>query len=208
MITLGPTLMGTLIDRTSTALLQGLNDPANEQVWREFDVRYRPILIGFARRMGLGDADAADMAQEALLRFLQSYREGHYDRERGRLRSWLTGIARNCLRDMRRRAERRREHRGLSAIGALPGEDEIDAAWDAECERAILKRGLEELRTTTRTDERTIHAFERLILDDRAPADVASELSITLNEVYLAKHRCLKRLRKIIERLEEAYEIR
>ena len=198
--------MDAMIDRTTTALLEGLVDGSNERVWLEFDERYRPILIGFARRMGLDDADAADMAQEAMLRFLQAYREGQYDRSRGRLRSWLTGIARNCMRDMRRRAERRRERRGMSAVVSIPSDDEMDAAWDAECERAILRRGLDELRSTTRTDERTILAFERLMLDDRRPADVASEMSITLNEVYLAKHRCLKRLRDIVGRLERAYE--
>lgn len=199
--------MDGMIDRTTTALLEGLTDVANTTAWREFDERYRPILMGFARRMGLEDADAADMAQEALLRFLQAYREGQYDRSRGRLRSWLTGIARNCLRDMRRRADRRRERRGLSAIETLPSDDKMDAAWDVECERAVLRRGLDELRTTTSTDERTIQAFERLMLDNRAPADVAREMSITLNDVYLAKHRCLKRLREIVRRLEHAYEL-
>lgn len=199
--------MDTMIDRTSTALLEGLSDPANASVWREFDERYRPILLAFARRMGLNDVDAADMAQEAMLRFVKAYREGQYDRSRGRLRSWLTGMARNSLRDMRRRIERRGERRGLSALEALPGEEEMEAAWDAECERAVLRRGLDELRTTTRTDERTIQTFERLMLDDRAPADVAREMSITLNEVYVAKHRCLRRLRDIVRRLERAYEI-
>ena len=34
---------------TSTALLDGLHDPANGTVWRAFDDRYRPILARFAR---------------------------------------------------------------------------------------------------------------------------------------------------------------
>lgn len=205
MITLAP--ITVMIDRTTTALLDGLHDPGNQLVWREFDERYRPILIGFGRRMGLGEADAADVAQETLLRFVQSYREGKYDRTRGRLRSWIVGIARNCMHDLHRRDARRRVSRGLSAIATIPSEEELGSAWDAACERVVLQRGLEELRTTTRTDERTIQTFERLILDRRTPSDVADEMKISLNDVYLAKHRCLKRLKDIVERLEQTYEL-
>lgn len=56
--------------RTTTALLDGLVDPANAEVWDEFDRRYRPIIVGFAARLGLADADAADVAQDVLTRFL------------------------------------------------------------------------------------------------------------------------------------------
>jgi len=70
---------------TTTALLDGLHDPANEEVWREFDTRYRPIILGFAVKLGLSDEDAADVAQDTLARFVQEYRAGRYDRTRGRL---------------------------------------------------------------------------------------------------------------------------
>jgi peptide/nickel transport system substrate-binding protein len=49
--------------RTTTALLDELRDPANEAVWREFDARYRSVLIGFACRLGLEQTDAADAAE-------------------------------------------------------------------------------------------------------------------------------------------------
>ena len=80
------------ITRTTTVLLEGLHDASNDAVWGEFDRRYRPVVFGFARRLGLDDADAADVAQETLTRFLEEYRRGVYDRERGRLRSWLVTL--------------------------------------------------------------------------------------------------------------------
>jgi hypothetical protein len=59
---------------TTTHLLDGLFDTENQQAWAEFDSRYRPILIGFLKRMGLSDADAADVAQDTLTCFVQDYR--------------------------------------------------------------------------------------------------------------------------------------
>lgn len=195
-----------MLTRTTTALLEGLLDPADDETWRDFDRRYRPVLVAFARRLGLPDEDAADAAQDTLTQFVRSYRDGKYDRDRGRLRSWITGIARHCICDIhqRRAADPKR---GMSAISELPDEPALDAMWDEECEQEILRQGLSELRQQTRTEEGTIRAFEMLAFDGRKAAEVAETLSMTLNDVYLAKHRCLKRLREIISRIEHLYEI-
>ena len=195
-----------MLTRTTTALLEALLDPADDEVWRDFDRRYRPILIAFARRLGLPDEDAADAAQETLARFVRSYRDGKYDRDRARLRSWIIGIARHCIYDIhQRRATDPR--RGLSAISELPDEPTLNAMWDQECGQEILRQGISELRQQTRTDEGTIRAFEMLAFDGRKPAEIADALSMSLNDVYLAKHRCLKRLREILSRLEHLYEV-
>src|SRR5262245_26130520 len=55
-----PSQVGTPMNeptRTTTALLEGLEDAANAPAWQAFDQRYRPLLIGLARRLGLTDDD-------------------------------------------------------------------------------------------------------------------------------------------------------
>ncbi len=195
-----------MLTRTTTALLERLADPADQETWQAFDQRYRPVLIGFARRLGLSAEDAADAAQEALTRFVKSYRAGKYDRDRGRLRSWIIGIAKNCIADIQQRRAARPQ-RGMSAIVELPDESKLTAMWDEQCQQEILRQGLAELRRETKTKSGTIRAFEMLAFDGRRPVEVASELSISLNDVYLAKHRCLKRLREILARLQQLYEV-
>jgi len=195
-----------MLTRTTTAMLEALLDPADDEVWRDFDHRYRPILVAFARRLGLPAEDAADAAQETLARFVRSYRDGKYDRQRGRLRSWIIGIARHCVYDIHQRRATDPK-RGMSAISELPDESTINAMWDEECEHEILRQGISELRQQTRTEEGTIRAFEMLAFDDRTPAEVAEELSISVNDVYLAKHRCLKRLLEILSHLKHLYEV-
>ncbi len=192
--------------RTTTALLEGLLDPADAESWGAFDRRFRPILLGFGVRLGLSPEDAADAAQDTLARFLAAFRAGKYDRERGRLGSWITGIARHCISDLRaRRAADPR--RGLSAIAELPDESRLSQIWEQECEQDLLRQGLDELRRQTKTEAGTIEAFEMLALGGRRPAEVAAQLNISLNEVYLAKHRCLKRLREILGQLQDLYEV-
>lgn len=192
---------------TTTALLDSLMDGEDEATYRAFDDRYRPIITGFAIRLGLGPQDAADVAQETLMQFLRDYREGKYDRGRGRLGAWVIGIARHRVYDVKRAQARRRERRGESAIVELPDGARLTRIWDEECRQAILRDALKRLREVTRTDPRTIDAFVRHVIDRQPPETVAKELGITVQAVYLAKHRCTARLRSIVEELESAYEV-
>ena len=192
--------------RTTTRLLMGLHDLRDEAVWEEFDRRYRPIVLGVARRVGLPDQDAADVAQDTIIRFVKAYREGKYDRSRGRLRSWIVGIARFRIADAYKDKARRDAWRGESYIDALPGEREFEDLWQTERRRTILREALERLPEVTRTDAKTIEAF-KLLTHARIPAaDVAAQLEMTLDDVYQAKNRVTQRLRGITRELELLYD--
>lgn len=194
-----------MLTTTNTVLLEGLQDPGNESIWREFDARYRPVVQAFARRLGLDDADAADAAQDTLLDFVQGYRAGKYDRDRGRLRSWIFGIARHRVADVRRQSHRRREAQGESVIQRLPDEGDHDRIWEEEWRNAIIRQAMTELRTTTKINPKTIRAFELVAFGQRPPAEVAEELDMTVNDVYVARSRVLERLQRIIAELEETW---
>ena len=192
--------------RTTTALLNNLHDEDNDAAWREFDDRYRPILLGFSRRLGLPDADAVDVAQETMIQFIKEYREGKYDRERGRLRSWLLGIARFRVAGIYRKRATSRISRGESAIADLPRDEEIEAAWDTERRMTILRKALAQLQATTRIADKTVRAFEMVALQQLPTAQVASELDMNENDIYLAKSRVASKLREIVAGLESIYD--
>lgn len=193
--------------KTTTALLQALHDPAAQEVWTELDARFRPILRGFTLRMGLSEIDADDVSQETFSRFIKAYRSGKYDRERGRLSSWIISIAQNCIRDLRQSRMGRLECRGESAFLEVSDPDGLESIWDEEYRRVLLERAMEELRSETRTDPKTIRAFELMAFEKREGAGIAEELGMSLDSVYMAKNRCLSRLREISGRLREFYEM-
>ena len=184
-----------------------LHTAENTAVWQEFDARYRPVIIGFARRAGLNLADAEDASQEALLRFVKRYQEGAYDRTRGRLRAWMAGIARNCIVDVHRARAARREAGPARFDDLALDPRQTETMWLDECHRAIMQRALTELRETTRTDSRTLEAFELVAFSQQPAAEVAESLGMQLDSVYAAKHRCTKQLREIVNRLKQAYEM-
>jgi len=194
------------LDRTTTALLTALFDPKNAAAWEMFDRRYRPILVGFARNCGLKDNDAAEIAQETIVRFVEEYREGKYDRTRGRLGAWLVTIARYRMLDQKRRKGVQRIERGESAMIDLDDERSVTAAYEAERRQAVLREALDELRTRSKTDPKTVKAFEMLVYHGMTTQQVATELGMSAHDVYLAKSRIAAKLRDIVQRLENEYE--
>ena len=154
----------------------------------------------------MNENDADDVAQETILRFVEEYREGKYDRTRGRLGAWLVTIARYRMLDQRRRKGVARIERGESAMINLDDEKSVTAAYETERRHAVLRDALVELRTTSKTDPKTIKAFEMLAYHGLAPQVVATELGMSTHDVYLAKSRIAAKLREIVLRLEREYE--
>ena len=194
------------VTRTTSTLLAALHDPANDEVWSEFDHRYRPILQAVAGRMGLDEADAEEAAQETMVQFVRDYRRGRYDRSKGRLRFWIHGILRNRILDLLRKKQNLRGTRGESVLGLLEDEDELKKLWDAECRQKILADALVILQETTDVQPSTVEAFRLYALEERPPKEVAERLGINVRSVYLAKHRCAKGLKEIVEQLTSAYD--
>jgi hypothetical protein len=88
----------------------------------------------------------------------------------------------------------------------LPTDDHLAEIWAAERKREILRRAVRTLYDKTRIDPRTVRAFELLVFHQRIAGEAAAELSMTVNDVYLAKHRCLKRLRPIVDEIRAEYD--
>lgn len=185
---------------TSTALLLGLREPDNEPAWRQFCTRYEPMLLAVVRQAGLSDSDAHDVVQETLLAFVQAFRAGKFDRERGRLRSWLRGIAINELRAYWARARRREAQLATSPSGAnpadqIPDEHTLSDIFHREWERGVLAACLDEVRQEV--DAVTFAAFELYALEGRPAEEVAAQLRVTKNVVYISKTRVLARVRQL-----------
>lgn len=189
---------------TTTVLLESLRDPAQQAVWREFDARFRPLLTSFALRLGLNDGEAEDVAQETLVEFVRAYRNGKYDRTRGRLSSWIIAIAQNRIARRHAAARRVAGRRGDSAMVDLIDQAQLTEVWEDEQQRLIIERAMEVLREG-RTAESTLRAFELFAIRGMPAEEVARECGMTVDDVYIAKNRVTRRLRGIVEKLTAAW---
>jgi RNA polymerase sigma-70 factor (ECF subfamily) len=193
---------------TNTFLLEGLLDSENKTIWQQFVERYRPLLERYAARNGFGSSDAQDVAQLTLVAFCKAYQEGKYDREQGRLRHWLFGIARNQLRNARKRSKKKEVHVAdetsqTNFFARQPNESEMEQLWEDEWRQAVLRQCLEEIRKEL--DPKSVRAFELFAWKGMSAKDVAEQLDMTPNAIFIAKHRIMKRIRELVPKMEEIF---
>jgi RNA polymerase sigma-70 factor (ECF subfamily) len=175
---------------TSVSLLERLHRP-DPEAWDRFVNLYTPLLYYWARRLGLQQPDASDLVQEVFLLLVRKLPEFTYDRNK-RFRSWLRTVLQNKWREqLRRRVPPTGGHAGLSGIAGPGDTGQID---EAELQQQLLVRALQLMQAEFQAS--TWKACWEMVVKGRPADEVAAELGMTVNAVYLAKGRVLRRLRR------------
>jgi RNA polymerase sigma-70 factor, ECF subfamily len=190
--------------QTTTQVLEALKTSDNSAVWQNFRDNFYPVVVNFARHIGLSPSDADDAAQETMVAFVKAYRAGKYDRDKGRLNHWLFGLARNVILNVRRNLGPEQliadKTGGPSFWNLLQDEKNVPETWTTQWRKVVLDRCMK--RARQELDEKTFSAFEFLALGEMPAGEVAKKLEMTENAVYIAKSRVLSRLRQLEEEFE------
>jgi RNA polymerase sigma factor (sigma-70 family) len=180
---------------TSQTLLERLQQPDQPDAWTRFVNLYTPLLAMWARRQGLQEADAEDLAQEVLVklvRVMPSYERGEGQSFRG----WLSQISKNQCHDFRRR----RATRALPGADGLSGVNDRELATDLdeiEYRRLLVDQAQKLIRPDF--NETTWAAYTGVAVEGRSATEVATGLKMSVNAVYTARHRVLARLREELD---------
>jgi RNA polymerase sigma factor (sigma-70 family) len=197
----------TLLTSDPEAIVARLNDPADREAWQMLDDWYGPLVIGYARRFGLSPQCAEDVKQESMLGLASALRNGGFDPGRGSLRHLLFGIARRKIVDRLRRTRVAQEIQcsadDHAFLDRLPGDDQLEAAWERDWSLGVLRQCLEEARL--RFTPPTYRAFILKDVERRSTADVAEMLGKTPNAVDIAASRVRTYLRQVRPQMESMF---
>ncbi|MCA9303582.1 MAG: sigma-70 family RNA polymerase sigma factor [Phycisphaerales bacterium] len=189
---------------TTTIMLERLRE-SEDFAWTQFTDRFRLPLIRFAQNCGLSSTEAEDATQDAMMKFVEAYRAGRYDRSRGRLGSWLFTIAYQSIRSHRRDAGRSPVQAPVVSgrttfFSAIPDEQSARTQWDTDWDRYLLDACLHQLRSELNPTH--LLAFELVAIKEVPAQTVADELGISRDTVYQIRYRALKRLSELRETLD------
>jgi RNA polymerase sigma-70 factor (ECF subfamily) len=192
---------------TSLSLLSGLRGHL-PSAWDRLVDLYRPLVFSWCIRRGLQPADAEDVSQEVFRTVLTRIADFRREPAQGSFRGWLLTITRNKLGDYwRKRSSQPQAVGGSEVRGQLeqmPCDELLDDASSPEA-AALYRRATDLIRSEF--EESTWRAFWLVVCENRKPADVAAELNLTLNSVYLAKSRVLHRLRETLGDLSDEDDV-
>lgn len=177
---------------TSITLLDRVRGGTDPDAWGRFVRLYSPLIYHWARRCGLQECDAADLAQDvfaALLRKLSAFTPTS-----GGFRAWLRTVTMNLWRDRSRRVATRPLGGMTERLDEVAAPDILSLLDEEEHRRQLVSRGLELIRGDF--EPATWQAFWEHGVGERPAAEVAAELGLSLSSVYGAKFRVLRRLRE------------
>lgn len=180
------------MESTPVSLLERLRQAGEQAAWERFVQLYTPLLRHWARRLGLQGADADDVVQDVFAVLVEKLPEFRYDPAR-RFRGWLWTILANKCRTRRRRPVGWRKPLD-EELEALTAPDPAAESDEAEYRQYLTQRALELLQGEFQPA--TWQAFREFAIAGRPAAEVARELHLSENAVYLAKARVLRRLRR------------
>ncbi len=189
---------------TRISLILRLPRTADAAAWHEFVELYEPLILRFARRRGLQEADAQDLVQRVFTSVASAIDRWQPDTERGKFRAWLYRIARNHLINQVALRRRERPVGGSTQVRRLNSEidDRIVDAADVELEyrRAAFESAA--ARVKRLVQPATWLAFWETMVVGRSCESVAEELNMSVGAIYVARSRVVARLRALGEELE------
>lgn len=183
---------------TSVSLLERLRNLTDRCSWERFVKLYAPLLYHWSINAGVDGREVEDLVQEVLAIVVKELPGFRYDASRS-FRGWLRTVLKNKWRELRRRPNR-------VTYTADSHDEVVEPDWitslvEEEYRNRLIERALQVMKEDF--DQMTWQACWEYVAMDRPANEVANELGISVNSVYLAKSRVLRRLRSELTGLLE-----
>ena len=181
---------------TSLSLLDRLQSGNETQSWNRFVRLYTPVIYRWVRSRGIPASDSSDLVQNvfrSIVRGLPRFQR----QSAGSFGRWLRTITTNKCRDYLR--ERKRDRIDLTSEIVVSDEDNVEAFTERDYQRSLARESLKLMQQEF--EYTTWKAAWEHIVSGRSAQDIAAELNMSVNAVYVAKSRVLRRLREELDGL-------
>jgi RNA polymerase sigma factor (sigma-70 family) len=195
---------------TRATLIQRLKNWQDQSSWQDFFDAYWRLIYGVALKGGLTEAEAQDVVQETMISVAKHMPTFKYDPVVGSFKTWLLNMTRWRITDQLRKrgpayaaSQLASDDTNTRTVDKVldPASPALDALWNTEWEKNLLDAALARVRR--RLDPQKYQIFDLYVNKGWPPEKVATTLGISVDQVYLAKHRTTEMIREEVKRLEQ-----
>jgi len=201
--------------KTRKSLIARLDNWEDQRTWDEFYQTYWKLIYSVALKSGLKSEEAFDCVQETILSIAKQSKKKLYDPEQGSFKTWLMNMTRWRINDQ----FRKRKKDTAMAAGAMgdddrktavidrfedPKGDVLDRLWDVEWKKNLADAAL--ARVKSQVSPKQYQIFDCYVVKQWDAKKVQSVLSVSMAQVYLAKHRVGAVLKRELAKLEKDAE--
>ena len=196
---------------TRATLIQRLKDWQDQLSWQDFFDTYWRLIYGTAIKSGLTATEAQDVVQETMISVAKHMPSFKYDPTIGSFKTWLLNMTRWRITDQLRKrgpfaacpSSFDDPATGTRIVDKVvdPMSRDLDALWDMEWEKNLLNAAMAKVKR--RLDPQKFQIFDLYVNKEWTPEKVAATFGISVDQVYLAKHRTTELIREEVERLKK-----
>ena len=198
--------------KTRKSLIARLDNWEDQRTWDDFYKTYWKLIYSVGLKAGLRSDEAFDVVQETILSIAKQSKKNMYDPEKGSFKSWLMNMTRWRINDQFRKrkkdtamnvADWGEEGRKTSVIDRMedPNRGTLERLWDVEWKKNLADAAL--ARVKSQVSPKQYQIFDCYVIREWDAGKVQKQLGVSMSQVYLAKHRVGKILKKELARLSD-----
>ncbi len=207
---------------TRESLLSRLKDMGDGESWQDFFGTYWKLIYGTARKAGLTDAEAQDIVQETVISVAKNIEAFRYDPAVCSFKTWMLRLTRWRILNQLKRRQRSKADGPPEPPSRGTGESDdytttleripdpagvnLEAVWDEEWKQNLFSAALERVKRKVRPEQ--LQVFDLCCVEKWPAQKVARTLGVNIGQVYLAKHRIGRLLKKEIGYLSRTLDQR
>jgi RNA polymerase sigma factor (sigma-70 family) len=195
---------------TRSSLLQRLKTWNNDADWKEFFDTYQRSIHGLAMKCGLSHAEAQEVVQETMLSVAKKMPEFEYDRSVGTFKGWLFTITRRAVgkqfakrgRSFNAVQNENPDPESLAELETIPDPAaDFEKRWEQDWRHSVVEMAMDRVRR--RVSPKQFQIFD-LVVNQHLPMEqVIQLLNVNTAQVYMAKMRVSRAVRREIAALEK-----
>ncbi len=199
---------------TRKSLIKRLDNWEDAAGWNEFYRIYSQFLFRVARKAGLTEEEAREAVQETFINVAKNLRKKKFDTEGGSFKAWLMNQTRWRIVDQfrarkpdssssRPKGDDFAPDRRTATLErfADPTGDKLERLWDREWKENLTDIALRTVKTKVSPEQYQI--FYCYVIKEWPTSKVREQLGVSAAQVYLAKHRVGRLIKREIIKLEK-----
>ena len=207
--------------RTRMSLIERLADWEDQRTWDEFYQTYWRLIYSISTKSGLSHDEAFDVVQETVLSVAKQWKKGQkYDPDKGSFKTWLMNITRWRIADQFRKKQRNpaanaqaggspdgeggtRDTATVDRMVGEDGEEVLERMWENDWMANLSQVAIERVKKLV--SPKQFQIFDAYVIKEWDTSQVKKELGVSQSQVYLAKHRVGRLIKKEIESLKKEF---
>ncbi len=197
--------------QTRKSLIARLDNWEDQRTWDEFYQTYWKLIYSVAVKAGLRPEEAFDCVQETILSIAKQSKKNLYDPAQGSFKTWLMNMTRWRINDQFRKRKKDTamtvaewdDDRKTAVIDRVedPNGDVLERLWDVEWKKGVADAALS--RVKAQVSPKQYQIFDYYVIRQWDAGKVQKKLSVSMAQVYLAKHRVGAVLKKELAKLQD-----